>query len=184
MFHGEGKPFTIFDAPVGIMKMTEAYLKIIFLAIVFLLFTIYRVKTTKPSNKARRRRLDRYWTRSGTGSEWRRAFPNASKDSIRDFLESFTNGFAFRKKRRLKFSPDDKIMDIYKALYPSNDWIGGDALELEMFSKILEEDYKINLADVLTDDLTLGQLFEMATRINPNNRVVMDAAKDVAPHTL
>jgi hypothetical protein len=166
------------------MEMTEAYLKIIFLAIVFLLFTIYRARVIRPFDKERRRRLDRYRTRSCTGSEWRRAFPNASKDSIRDFLESFTNGFAFRSKRRLKFSPDDKIMDIYKAHYPSNDWIRGDALELETFSMILEEDYKINLADVLTDDLTLGQLFEMAARTNPNNRVATDAAKDAAPHTL
>jgi len=166
------------------MKMTESYLKIIFLTIVFLLFTIYRARVIIPFDKERRKRLDRYWRRSCTGSEWQRAFPNVSKDLIRDFLESFTNGFAFRNKRRLKFSPDDKIMDIYKALYPSNDWIGGDALELETFSMILEEDYKINLTVVLTDDLTLGQLFEMATRINPNNWVVTDAAKDAAPHTL
>ncbi len=154
--------------------MTEAYLKIIFLTIVFLLFIIYRAKFIRPFDKERRRRLDRYWTRSCTGSEWQRAFPNVSKDSISDFLESFSNGFAVRSKRRLKFSPDDKIMGIYKALYPSNDWMGADALELETFSMILKEDYKINLADVLTDDLTLGQLFEMATRINPNNRAVTD----------
>ncbi len=146
--------------------MAEAYLKIFFLAVVFLLFTIYRTKISKPFGKERRKRLDRYLKRSCTESEWQRAFPEASEDSIRDFLESFIHGFAFRGKRRLKFIPDDKIMDIYKALYPAKDWIGADALELETFSIILEGEYKINLADVLTDDLTLGQLFAVATKMN------------------
>lgn len=164
--------------------MTEAYLKIIILTMVFLLFIIYRAKVTRPFGKERRRRLDRYWKRSCTESEWQRAFPNAPKESICDFLESFANGFAFRGKRRLKFSPDDKITDIYKALYPANDWTGVDALELETFSMILEENYKMNLASVLTDDLTLGQLFELATRMKPNNRAMTDAPKDAAPPTV
>lgn len=146
--------------------MTESNLKIIFLLIVGLLSLIYWVRTIRPLEKEGKKRLEKYWSRSCTGSEWRKTFPNASKDSIRDFLESFVDGFAFSSKKRLKFSPDDKIMDVYSSLYPAAGL--PDALELETFSIHLEQDYHINLADVLTDDLTLGQLFSMATESNPN----------------
>lgn len=145
--------------------MTESHLKIIFLLIVSLVSLIYWVRTIRPLEKERRKRLEKYWSRSCTGSEWRRTFPNASKNSIRDFLESFVDGFAFSSKKRLKFSPEDKIMDVYSSLYPASGW--PDVLELETFSIHLKQDYCSNLEDLLTDDLTLGQLFSMATKSNP-----------------
>ena len=152
--------------------MTESNLKIIFLMIVGLLTIIYWAKAIRPFEKERRKRLEKYWTRSCTGSEWRRRFPNASKDLIREFLESFVDGFAFSSKKRLKFSPDDKIMDVYSSLYPAKGW--SDDLELETLSIHLEKDYHLNLSDVLTDDLTLGQLFLMATEANPNQKNAPD----------
>ena len=84
-----------------------------------------------------------------------------SKEAIREFLEFFVKGFAFSSKNRLKFNPDDKIMDIYRALYPTEGW--PDGLELETFSISLEKKYRLDLASVINDDLTLGQLFQMIT---------------------
>jgi len=156
--------------------MTESNLKILFLMIVGLLTFIYWVRAIRPFEKERRERLEKYWTRSCTGTEWRRRFPNASKDLIRDFLESFVDGFAFSSKKRLKFSPDDKIMDVYSSLYPAEGW--PDALELETFSIHLEQDYHLNLTNILTDDLTLGQLFLMATEANPK---VINELRDLGP---
>jgi propanediol dehydratase small subunit len=72
-----------------------------------------------------RRRLRAYWDRVCTGARWRRRFPQATKDEIRKFLNVFVDAFGFRKSRRLSFSPDDKIMDVYRALYPPK-WSIGD----------------------------------------------------------
>jgi hypothetical protein len=113
-----------------------------------------------------KRRLDQYWTRNCTGSEWRKQFPQASKDAIREFLQCFVKGFAFNSKKRLKFNPDDKIMDVYRALYPTEGW--PDALELETFSIYLEKKYRLDLASVFNEDLTLGQIFKMTTETNLN----------------
>jgi len=120
-----------------------------------------------PFERERRKRLGVYWQRSCTGTEWRNRFPNVPKEVIREFLQLFVDGFAFSNKKRLKFSPDDKVMDVYRALYPSTGW--PDALELETFAINLEEKYGLDLAKVEDHEITLGGLFEM-TR-NPNQQM-------------
>lgn len=117
-------------------------------------------------------RISQYWTRNCTGSEWRKQFPQASKDAIREFLECFIKGFAFSSKNRLKFNPDDKIMDVYRALYPNEGW--PDALELETFSIYLEKKYRLDLASIFNDELTLGQIFKMTTEENLNQSARAD----------
>ena len=52
--------------------------------------------------------------RACQGRGWRRAFPNAPKDRIRAFLQVFVGAFAFRDSERLQFSPDDRILDVYR----------------------------------------------------------------------
>lgn len=120
-----------------------------------------------PFGRKRKRLLQSYWSRNCTGSEWRSEFPTDNKDAIRDFLEAFTDGFAFSSKKRLKFGPNDKVMDLYRALYPEPGW--ADSLELETFSANLEDKYGLDLENVDDHDITLGRLFEM-TR-NPNNQI-------------
>ena len=70
-----------------------------------------------------------YRKRSCLGAEWRRRFPNASKQDIRQLLAFFTDAFAIKSKHALKFSPDDELLAIYRSRYPSDAWL--DALELE-----------------------------------------------------
>ncbi|MBV8380231.1 MAG: hypothetical protein JO369_05645 [Paucibacter sp.] len=91
------------------------------------------------------------------GASWRRAFPGASKASIREFLELFVEAFAFPSSKRLTFSPDDQILPIYRRLYPSR-WIP-DALELETFAKDLEARSGLRLESIWSERLTLGQVF-------------------------
>ncbi|MBP8133361.1 MAG: hypothetical protein KAY13_03745 [Zoogloea sp.] len=68
-----------------------------------------------------------YNTRSCQGKGWRIAFPSASKQDIREFLAVFVDAFAFSQKERLKLNPEDQVLQIYRAIYPSR-WTP-DALE-------------------------------------------------------
>jgi hypothetical protein len=98
-----------------------------------------------------------YRFRSCEGRGWRRTFPTASKDEIRTFLLLFVSAFAFADKDKLKFRPDDKILDIYRSLYPSR-WLP-DALEFETLANDLQKSYLLKLESVWSDDFTLGELF-------------------------
>lgn len=138
--------------------MTTSQLQIIVLIGVMLFVAIVMLPYFLKSRKL----LQKYWLRSCTGRDWRRRFPDIPKEDIRDFLEVFVDGFAFSSKKRLKFNPDDKVMDVYRALYPTPGW--GDALELETFAINLEKKYGFDLAKAFDQDITLGRIFEMTRK--------------------
>lgn len=99
------------------------------------------------------------------GRSWRRAFPTASKASIRAFLQMFVGAFAFPATKRLTFSPDDQILSIYRRLYPSR-WIP-DALELETFAKEIEAISGVKLESIWSEELTLGEVFSAIQEARP-----------------
>jgi propanediol dehydratase small subunit len=103
-----------------------------------------------------------FGARSCQGTSWRRSFPDAPKEEIRKFLSLFTDSFAFDNTERLKLNPDDQLLDIYRALYPRK-W-QADALEFETLAHALESEYKVKLASVWHNGLTLGQLFAHVRR--------------------
>jgi propanediol dehydratase small subunit len=92
------------------------------------------------------------------GKNWRRSFPDASKDEIRQFLSSFTKSFAFNDREKLKLNPNDQLLDIYRAFYPHK-W-QADAMEFETLSDDLQSKYGVDFSSVWREGLTLGQLFE------------------------
>lgn len=94
------------------------------------------------------------------GREWKRKCPQAENADIRLFLDAFIDGFGFKRQERLKFSPEDKVMDVYRALYPTPGW--PDGMELETFALILKKTYGFDLAAVMDYEVTLGELFEKA----------------------
>ncbi|MEJ5991657.1 hypothetical protein WG902_16760 [Ramlibacter sp. PS3R-8] len=98
-----------------------------------------------------------FGSRSCQGTAWKRAFPAASKEQIRGFLSTFTDSFAFRASERLQFAPDDRIMSVYRAMYPDSG--GMDALELETLAMLTERRYGVRLAELWSDRLTFGELF-------------------------
>ncbi len=102
-----------------------------------------------------------YRERGCMGRKWREQFPNVSKDDIRSYLEIFMNSFSFDSKHKLKFNPDDKVMDVYRTVYPSNGW--PDGLELESFAISLEKKYSVRFSDLWGEQLTLGELFRHCT---------------------
>ena len=100
---------------------------------------------------------NKYRKRSCTGKNWKKAFPDTSKDEIRKFLLLFTDAFAFSPKNKLKFEPEDKVIDIYRELYPSK-WMA-DALAVETLASDLEKEYCIKFDDVWHDNVSLGEIF-------------------------
>ena len=99
-----------------------------------------------------------YRSRACQGTAWRRSFPAASKEEIREFLSTFAESFAFRDSQKLQVQPQDEILAIYRALYPSTGGI--DALELETLAQRIDKQYKVDLRHIWHEKLTLGQLFE------------------------
>lgn len=99
-----------------------------------------------------------YNIRTCQGKGWRKAFPSSSKQDIREFLSIFVDAFAFSQKERLKLNPEDQILQIYRAIYPSM-WTP-DALELETFAKGIEAKYGFSLESVWHEKVTLGELFQ------------------------
>ena len=56
------------------------------------------------------------------GRVWRRAFPDVPKSDIRAFLSLVAGAFAFADHERLKLTPSDQILGIYRAIYPNKGW--------------------------------------------------------------
>ena len=99
----------------------------------------------------------KYRNRNCMGKNWKIEFPNSSKEDIRKFLLLFTEAFALSENDKLKFEPNDKLLDIYRALYPTN-WMA-DALEFETLADELDKKYKVKFDQIWHNDLTLGELY-------------------------
>ena len=75
----------------------------------------------------------------------------------------FVEAFAFKEYEKLKFEPRDRLLDIYRALYPHK-W-QPDALEFNSLNKSLQTNYGTDLSEAWREDLTLGQLFAHVQRM-------------------
>jgi propanediol dehydratase small subunit len=124
----------------------------------WLIIAIIALIISLPAWIRRRRALRLYWDRTCMGIRWRRRFPNSPKTEIREFLTLFVEAFCFNHRRRTCFSPDDRVMDVYRAYYPPGSL--ADSMELETFCLTLEERYGICLDATWREDITLGELFE------------------------
>jgi hypothetical protein len=106
----------------------------------------------------RRRALQQFWDRHCMGIRWRRRFPDAPRSELREFLTVVVEAFGFNNKRRTCFSPDDRVMEVYRAAYPRGNL--ADDMELERLGLELEERYGIDFTAVWREDITLGELYE------------------------
>jgi hypothetical protein len=111
----------------------------------------------------RRRALRRYSNRGCMGIRWRRRFPDSPKTEIREFLTLFVEAFDFSPKWRTRLSPDDRVMDIYRADNPPE--CLADGMELETLCLELEERYGFDCTAVWREDITLGELYEHTRRV-------------------
>lgn len=110
------------------------------------------------SSVRERQRMRRYLDRACAGFRWRRRFPQASKSELREFLDIFVEAFGFRQSWRLYFAPDDRVMDVYRTIYP----IRGtpDGMELETLGLSLEKRYGMDFLTIWREDITLGEIYE------------------------
>ncbi len=129
---------------------------------ILLLIAVAAFVLTLPVQIQRRRALRRFWDRHCMGIRWRRRFPDASKSELREFLTIFVDAFCFEHTRRTCFSPDDRVMEVYRAEYPPGSL--ADDMELERFGLDLEERYGIDFTAVWREDITLGELYEHTKR--------------------
>jgi hypothetical protein len=106
-----------------------------------------------------------YKKRNCQGIYWRRKYPEVSKDEIDKFLRYFVDAFAFKETHKCQFKPEDKVMDIYDALYPTKfSKLSGDAMELEELATFLEEEYEIDFEKLWYVDIALGDIFKEIIR--------------------
>jgi hypothetical protein len=98
-----------------------------------------------------------YRSRGCMGRKWKQEFPHVSKEEIGKFLHIFTEAFAFNPGKKLKFGPQDEIIEIYSALYPFK---GADALEVETLAEEIENVYSVDFDQIWKENLTLGELFD------------------------
>jgi hypothetical protein len=123
----------------------------------FLAVTVLGIGMSIREERRRVAFVQRFWDRSCTGLLWRKFFPKSNAAQIREFLNMFIDAFLFDRKRGIYFSPDDKIMQIYRGLYP--DRLRPDAMELEFLASRLRKRYGIDAANFWRDDITFGELF-------------------------
>lgn len=127
------------------------------------LFTLVIVALSGVLAKGRRifeARMSPYYSRSCAGRAWRKQFPSASKAAIREFLEIFIEDFCLNHRKKLCFRPDDKLMEVYRTIYPVIP--RADEMECESFVLSCEQRYGIDLAPRWSENLTLGEAFELA----------------------
>ena len=124
---------------------------------------------------AREFTLQRFWDRHCMGIRWRRRFPDAPKADIREFLTILVDAFGYSHTRRTCFSPDDRVMDIYRAAYPLGNF--DDNMELEKLMENLEERYGFGPTSVCREDITLGELYEHARKRAAERLGCTDPAK-------
>ena len=130
--------------------MSAQFLIVASFVVVAVLFTAYQLRGRKAA-------LGAYWHRGVGNRAWSEAFPSTRTEEIERFVSLFADAFAFPHDQAAKFLPSDSVFAIYRALYPSKEL--PDALELETFARSLKQTYGLPLAEVWSNELTLGQIF-------------------------
>jgi len=107
-----------------------------------------------------------YQHRSCMGKKWKLMFPEAKNKDIRLFLTCFVEGMAFDEADKLKFEPQDKIIDVYKNIYGGK-IPRGDEMECEYFVQSVAEEFEMDLDQVMkawSEDTTLGEFFDFISK--------------------
>jgi propanediol dehydratase small subunit len=112
---------------------------------------IYDVVCDPPALRAIKRR-------PCSGRHWRNAFPESSKEQLRQFVALCSVHFAlFDRVDRLKIRPNDRIVDLCDASH-------ADGAELEEFCLAIADHYQIHLEQQWHDDITFGRLLVLTQK--------------------
>ena len=113
--------------------------------------------------------IGEYELRPCQGRQWKKEFPNAKKEDIRKFLKSLVAGMDFLEEDKLKFCPNDELIEIYRSFYGGKTPFS-DEMECERFILGLSDAFKMEpekLTEPWKDEhVTLGHIFRI-TRAQP-----------------
>lgn len=104
-----------------------------------------------------RRRLRPFYERGDWRAEWLARFPEVAENEVSEFLEMFVHAFCLRQGSEFAFRPDDRLIDVYRAIYPGPGM--ADGLEFETFVMSVERRYGVDLGALWREDVTLGEVF-------------------------
>lgn len=95
------------------------------------------------------------------GHAWRRAFRQAEKQEIRDFLGLVMDAYGLPAREKLRLRPDDELLAIYRSIYAGRVALMDDC-ELEQLTLDLRRRYGLDLEACWNERLTLGEVFALA----------------------
>lgn len=104
----------------------------------------------------------RYRNRGSQEAVWRDRYSGASLEVADRVLCAVCDAFRFAAKDRFLFAPDDRLMDIYRAVYPRwRIWLlqFGDEMELESLLLDLDRDFGLDEFP-LDKETTIGHIVE------------------------
>jgi hypothetical protein len=118
------------------------------------------------NERLRRASLAAYWQRGCAGRAWRDAFPDASKEDIRQFLYLVVDAFGFGRERALQLAPTDSPLSLYHAAYP--DPSAPDALEIETLCRSISMTYGAATLEAVAPGISFGELFARTVVLRSN----------------
>lgn len=102
-----------------------------------------------------------YRDRGSLSEQWEQRCGHVGCVTFDAVLTLFCEAFSFNHDDRYKFGPDDRIMDVYRSLYPRwKLWRVADEMEIETFLLELDRQFGIE-ADRWWNDMSLGDVAEM-----------------------
>jgi len=105
-----------------------------------------------------------YRNRTSQEAVWQERYSDARLLHVERILSALCDAFMFNPEDRYKFSPDDRLQDIYRACYPRwKIWQFGDSMEIESLIMILEKEDGIEILNYCPE-ISLGDLVELAIK--------------------
>jgi hypothetical protein len=137
-------------------------LQLALLGLVFGTAAIWAIR----NERLRRASLAAYWQRGCAGRAWRKAFPEASKDDIRQFLYLVVDAFGFGRDRALRLAPTDSPLSLYRAAYP--DPSAPDAMEMETLYRSIAKTYGAATLEAVAPNVSFGELYARTVVLRSN----------------
>jgi hypothetical protein len=103
-----------------------------------------------------------YHERASQEAEWRRRFTEEETKTAEVVLGLVCDSFCFNPEERLKFGPDDRLLEIYRSCYPpSRRWFRGDCMEVETLLLLLDEELGVP-DSAWREEITIGEVVTLA----------------------
>ncbi|WP_146528301.1 hypothetical protein [Novipirellula artificiosorum] len=101
-----------------------------------------------------------YRDRHSQLAAWERTCSDEVMDKTDALLQTLCEAFSFNPDDRYRFSPNDRIMDVYRACYPRwRFWKISDCMEIESLMMDIQRRFQLSDTEVL--EMTLAEVAEL-----------------------